>query len=74
MGRSMATIHGSTGYLKYNCRCKVCRKGYTEFLERRRLQRSKQRRQQKLYPNTTNTTAYDTLTKGQYDRLRNNAS
>ena len=73
MGRSTATTHGRTGYLKYNCRCEVCKKGYAEFLERRRLQRNKQRGQQKLYPSTTNTTVHDTLTKGQYDRLRNSS-
>ena len=74
MGRNLAATHGRTGYLKHRCRCKVCKKGYAEFLERRRLQRKKQRGPQKLYPSTTNTTMHDTLTKGQYDRLRNGSS
>ena len=72
--RNATVVHGRTGYLKYKCRCRICKKGYAEYLKRRRLQRNKQRGSQKLYPSTTNTTVHDTLTKGQYDRLRNNAS
>ena len=75
MARSnAAAIHGKTGYQKYHCRCNICTKAYAELLERRRLQRKNQRKQQKQFPVTTNTTSYDTLTRGQYERLRGSNS
>jgi hypothetical protein len=71
---NIRNIHGKTGYEKYHCRCKLCKKAWAESLEKRRLQRQKLRERKKSYPSVTNTCIHDTLTRGEYERLRNGSS
>ena len=66
---SVMTKHGVSGYRTHRCRCKVCVKAYEGHLATKRDQQNGRVRTDKL-PSTTNTLRHDTMTKGEYDRLR----
>jgi hypothetical protein len=58
--------HGVAGYRAHGCRCDVCTKAYAKHLKAKRVRGVTARR----LPSTTNTLEYDTMTRGQFDRLR----
>ena len=64
------TKHGVNGYRQHQCRCLECRKAYEGHLKQKREQR-RGKSNEKLFPSVTNTLIYDTMTRKQYDRLRN---
>jgi hypothetical protein len=60
------TKHGVAGWRVHQCRCKVCTKAYAQHLKAKRARRVTTGR----LPSVTNTLEHDTMTRGQYDRLR----
>ena len=60
------TKHGVAGYRTHRCRCKVCVKAYEKHLQSKRNRTVTTGR----LPSVTNTLQHDTMTKGEYDRLR----
>jgi hypothetical protein len=66
----MTFKHGANSYKEYKCRCKRCEKAYRAELKRRRDERKDKRDESKRLPSVTNTLMYDTMTRGEFMRLR----